>query len=110
MPPFVYRPLDPNNNSIRLLKVCPGEPHEPIRCLLSHAELHEHLFYHALSYTWSPESGKCSIQCNGVDIEIGKNLWDFLRRFRSWNTDENAALWVDAICEYRSARLVFQRR
>jgi hypothetical protein len=100
MAALVYRPLDPNINSIRLLRVCPGEVHEPLQCVLLHAELHDRLLYHALSYTWSLDSGKCNIQCDGVDIEIGKNLWNFLRRFRSWNADGSANLWIDAICEY----------
>lgn len=106
MPPFLYRPLDPNNNTIRLLRVYPGDTHEPLRCLLLHANLRDGLPYHALSYTWSLDNGKRNVQCNGVDIEIGKNLWDFLHRFRSWNIGGDAALWIDAICEYVSMRLV----
>ncbi|KAF1846981.1 uncharacterized protein K460DRAFT_304007 [Cucurbitaria berberidis CBS 394.84] len=38
------------------------------------------------------------IECGGVTLQVGRNLWNFLRRFRAWDAARGNRLWIDAIC------------
>lgn len=109
MTPLHYEHLDPSKKSIRLLTVHPGKTGEMITCDLSHANLEEKPAYISLSYTWKLGGGHGTIECCGVLIQVGKNLWNFLNRFREWNATRNTRLWIDAICrlglpEHRQSR------
>ena len=61
--------------------------------------------YHALSYTWeiyepfygrAEQEEQLKINCNGLDLLVGKNLYAALRRSRK--ADDSTILWVDALC------------
>jgi len=55
--------------------------------------------YCALSYSWQVDETRQppqTISCNGRDIQVGKNLFDGLRRVR--NTTLSFLIWADALC------------
>ncbi|KAH6875995.1 heterokaryon incompatibility protein-domain-containing protein [Alternaria rosae] len=93
-----YTQLDRSKKTIRLLTVAPGDPQEQIRCELTHADLDEHPSFIALSYTWDQGGGLAEIQCCGEAVQVGKNLRNFLRRFRVWDEGRGNRLWIDALC------------
>lgn len=94
---FKYGPLNTSQQSIRLLAVVPGETDAIIRCRLTQADLQDEPEYVALSYMWNQSSGIEYVECNGVTIPIGKNLWNFLLQYRQEN-NVGSRLWIDAIC------------
>lgn len=73
----------------------------------------DHRPFCALSYTWmlpdiKPEEqvsrpSPPTPKCDGKDLEIGENLFDFLAylapaTYYSADSDSDPLLWVDAIC------------
>jgi len=94
--------------STRLLKLLPSED-EVIRCHIDVVDLETKPHYQALSYTWGAptrdakakgvtQDRSCSIICNGFEICITKNLFQFLR-FASQRIEEySECFWIDAIC------------
>lgn len=93
-----YRQLDRTKRSTRLLSVTPDDPEDQIRCQLTHADLAEHPSFIALSYTWDQGGGLVEIDCCGTTIQVGKNLRNFLYRFRIWDAGRGIRLWIDALC------------
>jgi len=93
-----YTQLDRSKKTIRLLTVAPGDPEEQIRCELTHADLDESPSFIALSYTWDQGGGQDEIQCCGNVVQVGKNLRNFLYRFRVWDEGRGSRLWIDALC------------
>jgi hypothetical protein len=77
---YVYEPL--SQNSIRILRLQPGEPNQPLQIVLSAHQLVNAPVYQALSYTWG---GKIDhwIECGGFALIIQQNLWLALRALRS---------------------------
>jgi hypothetical protein len=107
LPAHNHTLLNDSKRSIRLLKLHIGSGYGPLRCTLSQHDLDDTPQYVALSYTWDRGLGRKHIECNGMDLEIGENLWQFLFEFRKKQvlrqlsvdaTAEIHYLWIDAIC------------
>ncbi|KAH7396758.1 heterokaryon incompatibility protein-domain-containing protein [Phaeosphaeria sp. MPI-PUGE-AT-0046c] len=108
MPRHSHVPLHAKGKSTRLLEVQLGPACEHIRCTLSQHNLDNMPPYVALSYTWNQGSERRHIDCDGLDLEVGDNLWQFLfefrkresiRQYHSGQSETNIShLWVDAIC------------
>lgn len=108
MPRHNHVPLHAQSKSTRLLEVQLGPAHEHIRCTLSQHDLGNMPPYIALSYTWNQGRQRRHIECDGLDLEVGDNLWQFLfefrkresiRQYQSGQSDTNVFhLWVDAVC------------
>ncbi|KAF2828878.1 HET-domain-containing protein, partial [Ophiobolus disseminans] len=95
MPALQYTPLDSSKRSTRLLRVEKASGDAEITCELREIDLEDQPQFIALSYTWNTGGGLDSLTCNGTTVQAGKNLCDFLRRFR---IDHELPLWVDALC------------
>jgi hypothetical protein len=95
MPALQYKPLDKSKRSTRLLTVKKASGYAEITCELREIDLEDQPRFIALSYTWNTGGGLDSLTCNGTTVQAGKNLCDFLRRFR---TDHDLPLWIDALC------------
>jgi hypothetical protein len=101
MQPYVYEPL-PTAQRIRLLKL----HHEdskglvrdgPIRCSLRIVSLAECQTYSTLSYTWGDTRFTRVIECDGKEVEITNNSFQFLQEICRSEYRDNE-LWIDAIC------------
>ncbi|EPE31119.1 hypothetical protein GLAREA_04086 [Glarea lozoyensis ATCC 20868] len=92
MSAYTYHPLR-HEGSIRLLSCYGDTGHQYQLC-----EMHEisTRSYHALSYTWGPQTVKVPISINGFGFQVTPNLLDALMSFFSKNPQD--LLWVDAIC------------
>ncbi|TID14357.1 HET-domain-containing protein [Venturia nashicola] len=110
---YRYKPLTPadfsndRGNSIRLLKLLPGLPHEPVECQLSvHSviEVANNKIYEALSYCWgTEEADRCIIlgdtSCEEEEemmFNVRQALYEALCALRF--EDQPRTLWIDAIC------------
>ena len=105
---YIYNTL-PMPDSIRLLKLDPGDPDALLQGTFTIVPLSEPgLSYRALSYTWGNPLDEGSrffephndstyyVNCGGKCIEILKNLRDALWQLRQLG--ESSYLWIDAIC------------
>jgi hypothetical protein len=54
--------------------------------------------YEALSYCWGSDEAYDSIDINGHQVSVGRNLWMALHHLRYPAGGKKRALWVDAIC------------
>jgi hypothetical protein len=76
-----YQPL--KENEIRLLKLLPGAPDDPIRAELFHITLEAgHIPYNALSYTWGSQENFRAIFVDGRLVCVGSNLEEALKAER----------------------------
>jgi hypothetical protein len=93
---YKYGTLD--GQSIRLLRLLPGDEDETIQCSLEPCTLDavERIDYEAISYTWGTPGDSDSIKLEGFLLPIQANLHAFLRVLRLRNTPR--ILWVDALC------------
>lgn len=91
---YTYGPLEPN--SIRLLRLQPGEWNAPICCELYHTSLEQPDPYEALTYCWGSADNRPVISLNTCPHLVTKNLEAALRHLRSKN--EPRTLWADALC------------
>ncbi|KAF2853156.1 HET-domain-containing protein [Plenodomus tracheiphilus IPT5] len=101
-----YGYLDPSRKTVRLLEILPGRDFEPISAELTVCDLDEKPEYIALSYMWDQGDRKRRLECQGTKLEVGENLWQFLRQYRARITERNyrekepakpRRLWIDAI-------------
>lgn len=92
---FTYEALPDVDTTIRLLTVLPGTAFDDIHCGLECASLH-HAEYEAVSYHWGDSKRLSPVTCNGVRIDITRNLKQALSDLRL--VDQPRTLWVDAIC------------
>ncbi|KAF2449742.1 HET-domain-containing protein, partial [Karstenula rhodostoma CBS 690.94] len=99
--PYTYSPLLAHPNSIRLLRLLPtSRAEDPIHCRIFNYSLTtptrtSHL-YECLSYVWGSVEDKQTIQIDGAELAVTKNLHGALRRLR--DPDLDRVLWVDAVC------------
>lgn len=94
---YIYSPLDPNVDSIRLVVLEPAEDQSsPISCRVRHATFREKPKYEALSYTWGDDLHDHTIFIDGKMFMVGPNLLGALKHLRK--SDEERVLWIDAIC------------
>ncbi|OJD34667.1 heterokaryon incompatibility protein or allele [Diplodia corticola] len=94
--PFSYPPLDQLLRQIRLIRLHPASPEDPIECSIYVASLNNNPEYEALSYAWGEAGGGVEIQLNGKPFTISICLSSALRHIR--NEAETRVLWVDALC------------
>lgn len=104
-------------DAIRLLRIEPAADSFPfVRCRLEVALLRGTPKFYALSYTWGipyaeyeqhGENGTHqttqTILCNGKEISVLSNLYDFLLHCsRSEDEELRGPVWIDAVCIHQS--------
>lgn len=102
---YKYGPLHPTKDQIRVLRICPGEPSDDVRCIMDHITLDQPAAYQALSYAWHdptlfPDEGRQpseTIQIDDKFLKVGKNIASFLRTMRMKKPD-SGWWWIDSIC------------
>ena len=109
-PKGVYVPLR-NPSDIRLLALQPGQPDDPIECVLlnpmnldsldtpeetAEDEIGLLRIYIALSYVWGDQNDKRLIFVNWKPFWVTYNLFSLLSRMRNFTTHMQC-LWVDAV-------------
>lgn len=94
--PYIFEPLNPVANEIRLLRLLPGQAAEPVRCTLHVVSLDASPRYEALSYVWGDAAKKHDILVDGQRYDITVNLEAALRGLR--RSFRSRQLWADAIC------------
>ena len=91
----------------RLLEILPSTGEAALRCRLHVCSMRDNRgAYEALSYTWKTGWEHCGwvkigpknpkIECNGVEMAVGANLYMALHRLR--REDSTRVVWADAIC------------
>ncbi|KAK5039781.1 hypothetical protein LTS07_000276 [Exophiala sideris] len=83
-------------SSCRVIDLLPGDYLAPIQCRIRHIDLEDPPSYEAISYVCGDPSNRVSITCDDSRIDIYRNLFNALRRFRL--TDTHRRLWADCIC------------
>jgi hypothetical protein len=96
----LYKPLL-HEGAIRVLEVFPGAFEDPLACKLRIVRLcSPYPYFDAISYCWEKPEGfdskKKTLRCDGIDVEVGANLWDALRRLRKHG--RSRTVWADALC------------
>ncbi|KAF2828269.1 hypothetical protein CC86DRAFT_348367, partial [Ophiobolus disseminans] len=109
---FTHEQLDTGQDSIRVLEVLCDTNEGLIQCNLRHTYVKDAV-YACFSYTWEPSNPVHEIEMNGCSYEVGENLYQFLKAFRTTEhrhtyMDREATdnvfiqspclLWIDAIC------------
>jgi hypothetical protein len=94
--PYIFGPLNPAANGIRLLRLLPGQAAEPIRCTLHVVSLDASPRYEALSYVWGDAAKTRDIILDGQRYDVTINLEAALRGLR--RSSKPRQLWADAIC------------
>ncbi|OCK99030.1 HET-domain-containing protein, partial [Cenococcum geophilum 1.58] len=90
-----HSPL-PNETSIRLLRLLPGERNSDIRCRLEFADINSLPKFGGISYTWGDPADKEKIICDEGYLFVPSNLVDALRVLRK--EKDALLLWGDAAC------------
>ncbi|KAF3806651.1 Heterokaryon incompatibility protein 6 [Colletotrichum gloeosporioides] len=101
MSSYNYQPIDPNTNTIRLLRLFQGRRYyndELICGELFEAEIpHDRDdTYEALSYTWGDPTRTKTIAINDQKVAVTTNLYNALLHLR--DPEKDRILWVDALC------------
>lgn len=89
-----YDALDAS--STRVIDLLPGDQSAPISCRLRHIDIRNPSAYEAISYVWGEPNDKVAITCDGAEIDVHRNLYAALCRFRRPN--DARSLWADYIC------------
>ena len=92
---YRHSPL-PNETSIRLLRLLPGERNSDIRCRLEFADINNLPKFGGISYTWGNPTDKEKIICDEGYLFVPSNLVDALRVLRK--EKDALLLWGDAAC------------
>jgi hypothetical protein len=97
----LYQDL-PSVDHLRILEILPGLG-GAVECILHMGRLPEDRYkYEALSYTWDLDSETprktptLPIRCNGLEVFVGVNLANALRRLR--RKQVSRMVWADALC------------
>ena len=92
----IYKPLE-TPRSIRLLQVSLTDPSQTLTYTLVNTTLDSAANkYQALSYAWGEPGQEATININGQQFQIRRNLFDFFEELKHQRRE--CALWVDAIC------------
>jgi hypothetical protein len=87
----------PHQDSIRLLRIEPGQDDDPLICHLELTQLNGDLLpYEAISYVWGDATNLVEISCNGKKLKITYNLREALHRLRY--ESQPRYIWADAAC------------
>ncbi|KAM0214756.1 hypothetical protein ACHAQD_008655 [Fusarium lateritium] len=91
-----YRYLPLQNNTIRLVKILPGQ--EPlIQCEIVHATLGQNTpSYTALSYAWGDPRDSLEIDVDGAYVRVAVSLHGALHALRQNRL--STLVWADALC------------
>ncbi|KAK1756560.1 heterokaryon incompatibility protein-domain-containing protein, partial [Echria macrotheca] len=98
----LYGRLDARGAAIRLLRITPGGPTDPLHGSLEVANLDQPPAYDALSYTWADDQGDKSLKetiflgQQYTPLPITSNCSAALRNLRRRETQ--VVLWVDSVC------------
>lgn len=96
-PRFIYSPLDPKVDGIRLVVLEPSLDHfSTVKCSLRHVTFGERPKYEALSYTWGDQETQGEISIQGQVFRVGRNLLEALKFLR--DPEKERVIWIDAIC------------
>lgn len=100
---YKYKPIDLDKTAIRLLHLLPGHYDSPVYCEIQEVLLGaQGVPYHALSYTWGPNTFHESIHVvDPLDatiqvVHITKSLFSALRHLR--HPVQSMWLWADGVC------------
>ncbi len=97
---FPYRPLSSRKHQIRLLRLLSpssgADLDDGVKCSLETVRLDQKVSYRALSYTWGAPDRKSTIFINDAPFQVSKNLFDFLKAFRT-RPEANDLIWIDQI-------------
>jgi hypothetical protein len=125
---YVYRPLLPAPNSIRLLRILPGDAGTEIHCEVFDYTIRERqglALYEALSYVWGDPNDRRRIVVRDVDVcsafakplnylDVTTNLYTALQHLRDPVLPR--VMWIDAVCidqdnlEERGSQVQFMAR
>jgi hypothetical protein len=99
--PYLYEPLRPGPESIRLLRILPSEDEiAAIECELFHCSLQELGIgvspYDALSYVWGSSDITQIIRMGQRELPVTLNLYAALTRLRHRLIER--IIWIDAVC------------
>ncbi|KAH4767818.1 hypothetical protein HBI75_202950 [Parastagonospora nodorum] len=91
--PYVYSPLE-LPDQIRLLRIHPGEPEDPIETSLVTASLDVSPDYDALSYVWGSHADRCQIWVDGLTVLVPLGGFQALHSLRRSRCER--LIWIDA--------------
>ncbi|QRD00370.1 hypothetical protein JI435_072290, partial [Parastagonospora nodorum SN15] len=91
--PYVYSPLE-LPDQIRLLRIHPGEPEDPIETSLVTASLDVSPDYDALSYVWGSHADRCQIWVDGLTVLVPLGGFQALHSLRRSRCER--PIWIDA--------------
>ena len=92
--PYQYKDL-PLPTSFRFVELLPGQPNEPISCILHVADWSALPEYEAISYAWGDPNARATVICDGKRIEVTRNLYNGLTHIRY--PDRSRFLFADAL-------------
>lgn len=92
MLPYQYAPLNLQKSEIRLLELLPNEETAAVECLIKTVSLDDCPVYDALSYCWGDLIFAGTINLDGHNFQVTKNLESALRHLR--NPTGHRVLWV----------------
>ncbi|KAI1311478.1 heterokaryon incompatibility protein-domain-containing protein [Xylaria venustula] len=93
--PYNYAKLT-GEDDIRILRLLPGRPGDPIQVQVQHVSMSMEYEYTAVSYVWGNRMALRTIFCEGKGIQVPMNLSRALTYMR--HPSQHIHLWVDAIC------------
>ena len=85
-----------SGNSIRLLRIEPGDSNGTLECTIEQVKFATQLAYYALSYRWRQPTNKKSITLNGQCFGVRENLYHALRYIQLHKGE--CLVWMDAVC------------
>ena len=86
----------PNNASIRMLTLLPGNLDDPLKGELEFVHIEAPGVYEPLSYVWGDSARTHKIQLHDAELGLTTSLYHALRRLRMPNQSRH--VWVDQIC------------
>jgi hypothetical protein len=89
-----YGPLP--NNTIRLVRIAPGDVEEELYCQLITCEIASPPVFEALSYVWGDNAHMKAISMDGEQFLVRPSLYHCLHHIRQLDTP--TIVWADALC------------
>jgi hypothetical protein len=90
---YQYLPLNETQNQIRLVQLLPSHD-EQVHIKLLVRGLTE-VAFDALSYDWGDPDASCTINCEGLPMQVRRNLYLCLQSLPLCSQDR--PIWIDAI-------------
>jgi hypothetical protein len=99
--PYVYQPLEKDNNQIRILHLEQNRNEYPLRCRIEHVNV-DSADFTALSYVWGQPDLDFSIQVltswkESRFLPLTLNLWNALHDLRDSTQVAERSFWIDQI-------------